>query len=278
MTAFRDSAAGRVLAITAAAAGLGLAFWLLPARPRLTHMDFVAGGPDALEFCDAANPRFLPVVARSSPVAASLASAVPCNAGREANLVLTLRTNTGKPIGAGDLADTAGRRLRLAIVDPSLADFQAPAADPGAPGEWRFRFAPRFGGAYRVFVDFTPSATGQEMYASADLAVEGPAGPASPSGDELSAKSGGTGFTLAPSASPVRIREPVTLALRSDRGAAGAELLAFDLRRSGMVDLRLGEAGRARVSFPDSGVYALWAIVPAGGRDLSVPFSILVQP
>jgi len=40
--------------------------------------------------------------------------------------------------------------------------------EPGRrPGEWTFRFHPRFGGLYRIFADFTPVATNRGLYAEA---------------------------------------------------------------------------------------------------------------
>jgi hypothetical protein len=279
----------RALTITAGAAAIGAVIWLMPARPHLTHMDFIAGGPNALEFCSADNPRFLPVVARDSPVAVSFSGTGPYLAGQEAELALVLRTNTGKAVGPRDLLVTGGRKLNLFAIDPSLTDFQALDAQPGKPGEWRVRFTPRFGGAYRFFADFTPVATGQEMYASADLAVQGGAAPAGAPRPALSAAVGGLRFRLSCSSSPLAIREPAILtlgiaradgtAVAADRtGGGGPELVAFDRSRSGMVDLRLDSGGSSRVSFADSGRYALWALVHVGGQERLAPFSIGVQP
>ncbi|HVW20500.1 MAG TPA: hypothetical protein VHC86_04735 [Opitutaceae bacterium] len=268
----------RAFAITAAAVAVLAGFFLIPARPHLTHMDFIAGGPDALQFCDAANPRFLPVVARDSPVSAALSGTGPHAAGRECELSLVLRTNTGKAIGPRDLTPTGGRKLNLYAVDPSLTDFHALDPQPAGAGRWRLSFTPRAGGVYRLFADFTPVATGQEMYVSADLPVQGaPAAPAA--GQALAATFGGREYRLASRPRPVRIREPALLTLRAGEGtggaAAGSELVAFDRARSGMVDLRLGRDGSGRVTFPDSGLYAVWARLGGGG---AVPFSIAVEP
>jgi hypothetical protein len=158
--------------LTAGAAALLLALRWLPQAPPLTHMDFVAGGPGALEFCDPLNPKFLPVVARASPVTMTLESAAPLVAEATGAMTLLLRTVTGKPIGPGDLLPTAAQKINLLLVDPSLEDFQAfPPVSAGRPGAWRFAFTPRRSGTYRIFADFTPAATGQEMYASADVLV-----------------------------------------------------------------------------------------------------------
>jgi len=278
----------RALAITAVAAAVFAGFWLIPSRPRLTHMDFVVGGPDALEFCDAASPRFLPVVARSSPVTASLSGSAPYASGREAELTLVLRTNTGKAIHPGDLLLTGGQKVKLFAIDPSLTDFRALELQPGKDGAWQVRFTPRFGGAYRFFADFTPVATGREMYVATDLAVQGPVAAAA-EGAVLSVERGGLRYHLSSAPAPLRIRESawLTLGIAGPEGRAmatdqkdgrGSELVAFDSGRTGMVDLRLDAGGRSPVSFADSGSYAIWADVRVEGQERRVPFSVRVEP
>ena len=59
----------RVAVITAAAAVLFFVVRRLPTGTNLSHIDFRVGG-NSIEFCDPANPQFLPVVAvRACPVA-----------------------------------------------------------------------------------------------------------------------------------------------------------------------------------------------------------------
>jgi hypothetical protein len=278
----------RALAITFVAAAVFGGFFLIPARPRLTHMDFVVGGPDALGFCDAANPRFLPVVARDSPVTASLAGAGPYASGQEADLTLVLRTDTGKAIGPKDLLSAGGRKLEVFAIDPSLKDFQVLEPQPGNGGAWRMHFTPRLGGAYRFFADFTPAATGQEIYVATDLAIHGPVATGAREA-ALSAERGGPHYQLSSSSDPLRIREAawLTLGILGQGGAAvipdsrageGVELVAFDRARTGMVDLRLDPDRRGRVSFADSGPYAVWAVVHIGSREERVPFAVNVEP
>jgi hypothetical protein len=280
---------------------LGLCFFR--ASPALTHMDFVAGGPGSLEFCDPANPRFLPVVARSSPVVAELRTAAPAVAGGEVAAVLVLRTNTAKPIGPRDLGRTGAGKMSLLVVDPELSDFQALAPSPGPhPGEWSFVFTPRASGAYRIFADFTPEATGQEMYASADLAVGGlvPAEYAVKPALGSTVDRAGWRLALHPSVSPIRAREPVDLdfaVARLDDSAPAlqpvdgflARLVAFDLSRTGFVNLRPEPGSRSadggagvhlafKVTIPDPGHYVIWSRLGDRRTEVDTPFSLEVVP
>jgi hypothetical protein len=289
--------------LTAAAAALlaGLNFFRM--RPDLTHMDFVTGGPGSLEFCDPANPRFLPVVARPSPVVAELRTAAPAVARGQVEAVLVLRTNTGKPIGPRDLRLTEAGKMSLLLVDPKLTDFQAQMPSPGPhPGEWSFAFIPRGSGTYRVFADFTPEATGQEMYASADLAVAG-SGTAD-SMVEPARKSAvvraGWHLALRPSVAPIRAREAVDLdftVARLDGSAAAlqpvdgfpARLVAFDRNRTGFVNLRpepglppdnsgAGLHLTFKVTIPDPGNYVIWSRISDRRTEVDTPFSLEVEP
>jgi hypothetical protein len=144
----------------------------LPTGTNLSHMDFRAQGKNVIEFCDPLNPQFLPVVAVRSPVTMTVATEAEPVARQTIQATLTLVTSTGKPVGPADLLVAHTQKLHLLIVDPTLTDYQHVHPVPGRrPGEWTFQFAPRFGGLYRLFADFTPAATGRGLYSSADLAV-----------------------------------------------------------------------------------------------------------
>src|SRR5439155_16827946 len=127
---------------------------------------------NSIEFCDPLNPQFIPVVAVRSPVTMALATDAAPVAGQMVRGVVLLRTASGKPVAAEDLLVAHTRKLHLLIVDPSLTDYQHVHPEPTRTrGEWAFAFTPHAGGAYRVFADFTPAATGRGLYANADLNV-----------------------------------------------------------------------------------------------------------
>ncbi len=303
MSALSRTQVRQVVGLTIAAAVLLVGLRVLRGGPKLSHMDFVTGGPGALEFCNAADPRFVPVVSRASPVALTLRAPVPAVANRPIEVDLTLRTNTGKPIGPAALLPTGAQKLNILLVDPDLADFQTAETEVGsAEGAWSFRFTPHRHGLYRVFADFTPRATDQEMYGSADLPVGGdqhvlqieapratPADVFERDGLRLTLRTGKT----------VRAREPAELdltvqrldgsaiSLRAVDGAA-ARLTAFDRDRTGLVNLRPDSpprptADRAerlvfKVTLADPGPYVFWARVDAGAGVVSAPFGLEVRP
>lgn len=291
--------------ITLAAVGLYVTVRLLPTGTNLSHMDFRPDGT-SVEFCDPANPQFVPVTSVRSPVEMSLAAG-EWIAGRAGQLVLTMKTVTGKPVGAKDLLVVHTQKLHLLVVDPTLADYQHLHPVPGEkPGEWRVEFAPRRAGVYRVFADFTPAATTRGLYASADLDVKNaePAGsnpPPPPRTDVGAVVRDGFRFELRPREQPLRAGKAADLAFSvvGETGAAVplqpimgafAHLVAFDEARSGFAHLHPNEADLTRppdvqrpvltfkITIPKAGRYVIWAQVNLGGRETAVPFWIEVAP
>jgi len=287
--------------ITAGAAALFGAVRLLPTGTNLAHVDFQVPGGNVIQFCDPANPAFLPVIAVKSPVTMTLAPDAPPATGRPLRLTLVLRTFTGRPIGPADLLVTHEHKLHLLVVDPGLGDYQHVHPVPGArAGQWEFALTPRAAGRYRVFADFTPAATARGLYASADLDVPGrPAAPVA--ADNWTAVVDGLRCTLAPAA-PLRARDVVTLTLTIEAAAgagpvrlepvmgAYAHLVAFDEARSGFAHLhpQPSDLGRApdparpqltfRVQIPQAGRYVIWSQFKTGGREHFAPFWVAVVP
>jgi len=276
----------QIAGFSAAALLIWLGLRFLGGPPPLSPMDFVAGGADALQFCDPNHPQFLPVVARSSPVSLSYAP------GRPSRVILM--TASGKPIGPDQLAPTDGARLWLFLVDRNLTQFQARRPVPGAaPGEWVFDDASSGPGPFRVFADLTPAATGRELYARA--ASDGSeAATQSPPADGVWRIE----LHSAPAQTYARQLLALTLSIRRADGApfilgttggARAHLVAFDQGASGLVNLRSVEpAGMAdghasgeahfAVTFPDSGAYVLWAELTLNGQTMIRRFALNVLP
>lgn len=287
--------------ITAGALAVFVGMRFMPTGTNLNHMDFRVNGKGAIEFCDPSNPQFIPVVSARSPVAMAVRWEAPLTAGREARGIVVLQTASGKPVEAQDLLVAHTRKLHLLIVDPSLTDYQHVHPEPGRTrGEWVMTWTPRFGGAYRVFADFTPAATGRGLYASAEADV---AGAAAGDGADVrrrpDAEREPYRFTLAPSVSPLRAGQPTGLKFsttRSDGGVvpmepvmgAFAHLVAFDEARSGFAHLHPAESDLSRkpdatrpelnfkITIPRAGRYAIWAQVNLGGREVFAPFEFEV--
>jgi hypothetical protein len=281
---------GQIGVLTAGALLIWLGFWGLGKRPAaLGPMDFVAGGNNALQFCDPNRPRFLPVATLSSPVTMGFSEGDPTR--------LTLATASGKPIGPDNLVPTAGAPLWLFLVDRGLMTLRVVKPAPGArPGEWTFESGMPAAGAFRVFADLSPAAVGRELYASADWD-----------------RSGGGAEGLAPTnvdptwhfefctvPAKTYARQPLQVALqvrRADGGAfsvgtvggAQGRLLAFDEAASGLVNLHSVETGAAPpsqaqaemnfpVTFSDSGRYVLWAELNLNGQTIYQRFALDVLP
>ena len=294
----------QVAVITAAAVVLFAVVRMLPTGTNLSHMDFRVQGANVIEFCDPANPQFLPVVSVRSPVSLSVTTASAPAAGTDVEAVLVLSTFSGKPIAPEDLQRVQTQRIHLLIVDPSLDDYQHVHPQPGRrPGEWTFRFRPRFGGSYRIFADFTPVATNRGLYSEAELAVSGAPNPVVAGTQEpsWSAEVDGYRFALTPASLPIHARVPADLRLVVTRDGGGpvpvepvmdafAHLVAFDSLRSGFAHIHpretdltkrpdpLSPAFTFRLMIPSPGRYVLWSQVNLAGRETFAPFWFEVAP
>jgi hypothetical protein len=287
----------QMAAITAVSVGLYVGFRLLPIGTNLNHMDFRVAEGNAIEFCDPANPQFIPVIAVRSPVSMTLTSDAPARAGQAVRVTVRLATSTGKPLAPADLRVEHTRRLHLLLVDPTLYDYQHLHPEPGArPGDWVFEFTPRFGGDYRVFADFVPIATSRGLYAGTDFRVEGPLHPAEfnrPTQETV--EQSGVRFHLRVAEGAVRAGVTADLIFSVERVDGGevvlqpvmdayAHLVAFDSARGGFAHLHPMDAGlaqapdrrqptlRFKVTIPEPGPYVVWAQVGLEGRDVFVPF------
>src|SRR4051812_559824 len=88
--AFKFGMRGQIAIITAAAVALFVGVRLLPTGSNLNHMDFRMTGKGVLDFCDPANPQFIPVVQVRSPVVLSLTSDQPPVVNKPVNFTLTM--------------------------------------------------------------------------------------------------------------------------------------------------------------------------------------------
>lgn len=299
----------QLLMITIGAIAIYVTMRLLPTGTNLSHMDFRVQGGTSIEFCDAHNPQFIPVVAVRSPVTLTVSAAQAPTAGQPVHGLLTLRTFSGKPITPEDLLVVHEHPLHLMIVDPSLTDYQHVHPQPsGAKGEWSFSFTPRFGGTYRLFADFSPIATARGLYANADLNVNGTVAPPNALA-ERAAEGGrapalveqdGYRFALVANPLPIRVRRQIDLTFEAVAVNGGpvpmqpimgayAHVVAFDSGRSGFAHLHPNQANpleppdrfkptlNFKLTIPSAGRYVIWAQVNLAGQEVFVPFWFTVS-
>lgn len=292
----------QVAVITVVALALYLGVRLLPTGSNLNHMDFRMEGKGALEFCDPANPQFIPVVAVRSPVVVTLQAEREPVRDQETSFTLKLATASGKPVAPEDLIVAHTRKLHLLIVDPTLNDYQHVHPEPGRrAGEWVFKLTPQRAGTYRVFADFTPAATQRGLYASADFTVPGTVATVVREPNTTAQVARFNFELVTPSlfqAGKVadlkfRIesqgRDKMPVPLQPVMGAF-AHLVAFDEARSGFAHLHPNETDLSKppdvlrpelnfkVTIPAPGRYVIWAQVNLGGSEIFVPFWVDVMP
>ena len=291
-----------VVLITVVAIALYVTVRLLPTGTNLSHMDFRVEGKGALEFCDPANPQFIPVVQVRSPIVLALQSAGDPVQDQPMKFTLVMHTASGKPIAPEDLLVAHTRKLHLMVVDPTLSDYQHIHPEPGRhAGEWVFTLTPARPGLYRVFADFTPAATARGLYGVAEFTVPGKV-PKVTREATTTWQGGGFNFTLvvppvlrAGQAADLRlhiesqgtVKRPVPLRPVMD---AFAHLVAFDEARSGFAHLHPKELDLSKppdllqpelnfkVTIPSPGRYAIWAQVNLDGTEVFAPFWVDVQP
>ena len=292
----------QIALITAVAVALFVVIRLLPVGSNVNHMDFRLEGKGAIEFCDPANPQFIPVVSARSPVVMTLKSDRPPERGEPVEFTLTLSTASGKPIGPADLIVAHTRKLHLLVVDPTLSDYQHVHPEPGRKaGEWKFALTPHRAGAYRVFADFTPAATQRGLYSAVDFNVPGTVATVINTGN-TTWQDFGFKFELVlppvlnagvPADLKFRIESPGTrkepVPLQPVMGAF-AHLVAFDEARTGFAHLHPVETDLAKppdalrpelnfkVTIPQPGRYVIWAQVDLGGKEVFAPFWVDVLP
>lgn len=291
----------QIAGITAGALALFFVVRRLPTGTNLSHIDFQTSGGNVIQFCDPANPAFIPVVSVKSPVTMQLATDRPPAPGQQLQVTLRLMTASGKPIAPEDLVVAHTKLLHIMVVDPSLRDYQHLHPTPGrTPGEWDFAVTPQRTGLYRFFADFTPAATGRGLYASAEITVPG-LPEAAPTVDNWVYEADGLRFTLTPDA-PLRAREVTNLTLTVEPATgrrlvplepvmgAYAHLVAFDQGRSGFAHIHPQQLDLTKhpdqyrpqltfkIQIPQSGRYVIWSQIQIGGRERFAPFWFEVAP
>lgn len=292
----------QIAIITAVALALYIGVRFMPTTSNLNHMDFRMTGKGVLDFCDPANPQFIPVVQVRSPVVVGLKADRAIALNQPVTFTLSLHTANGKAIAPEDLLVAHTRKLHLLVVDPTLSDYQHLHPEPGKlPGEWVFTMEPARPGLYRVFADFTPAATARGLYASAEFTVPGTVATVTRS-PNTTWQAAGYNFELIVPAE-FRAGKQADLRFKIERQGTGkqpvplmpvmgafAHLVAFDEERSGFAHLHPNETDLSQlpdalqpeltfnVTIPQPGRYVIWGQVSLGGMEVFVPFWVEVLP
>ena len=97
-------------------------------------------------------------------------------AGKSIPTVIRLTGADGKPLSLDQLEVAHTEKIHLLVIDQSVNDYHHLHPKAGdKPGEYRFDFAPRFGGTYHIWADLVPKATGKQEYSKTTIKVDGPA-------------------------------------------------------------------------------------------------------
>lgn len=99
------------------------------------------------------------------------------SAGKSVPSVIRITGADGKPVSLDQLEVAHTEKIHLLVIDQSVTDYHHlhPVAGD-KPGEYRFDFAPKFGGTYHIWADLVPRATGKQEYSKTTVKVEGPPG------------------------------------------------------------------------------------------------------
>ncbi len=136
------------------AVAVGLAFlWPMAFPAFAVHEPYGSSGADTL--------------------ALEVVNALPA-AGKTASITIRLTSPDGKAVTLDDLLMAHTQKIHLLIVEETLTDYHHEHPVPtGTPGEYRFDFAPKYGGTYHLWADVVPISTGKQQYTQTIMRIAG---------------------------------------------------------------------------------------------------------
>lgn len=231
-------------------------------------------------------------------ISMALSTATPLKAGEKTDVIVSLKKKDGTPVTLEDLKEAHTEKIHVLVIDPSLTDYhhEHPVATEKV-GEYKFSFTPKKPGAYRVWADLLPVATGAQEYAMADIAADTEAEPLTDRTETLTTKLEGLTYTLS-------FKEPLkagsaalgTLTITDDKGqifpslepvmGAYAHIVGFGedfksiahIHPMGPEPTKATDRGKGSLEFhlqPESpGLLRLFAQVQINGASKFAPFTL----
>lgn len=242
-----------------------------------------------------------PTSAATGAISAVATTAQPIRAGQKADATLVLKNPDGSAVTLDDLKEAHTEKIHVLIIDPTLMDYhhEHPVAGD-RPGEYRFSFAPRTDGPYRIWADVVSAATGKQEYVVADLGGEFTGGEIPAPAQSLAATVDGLTYAVS-FEGPLKAGE-ATLGILSVTDANGAvfqalepimgayaHLVGFSDDRKTIAHIHpmgdepksAAERGAGRLQFhiePERpGVLRLFAQVQIGGQSKFAMFTLNVD-
>lgn len=224
-------------------------------------------------------------------------------AGKSVSTVIRLTGADGKPLSLDQLEVAHTEKIHLLVIDQSVTDYHHlhPVAGD-KPGEYRFEFAPKFGGTYHIWADLVPKATGKQEYSKTSVKVEGSPGTAN-NAVNTTAEVDGYRFVLTTENNvPLRAGKATVVKVKvtgpDDREfpklepvmGAFAHMVAFPADLSSVTHVHpmgpepktAGERGGPDLSFhvePDKpGFQKFFLQIQIGGKDKFAAFGLNVEP
>ena len=228
--------------------------------------------------------------------------------GQKVEGKLTIRNLKGEPIKKDDLMVTHSQQVHLIIADSELRDYQLTYASPTeAAGDFSFSFTPKVNSNYRLWVAVVPCATGLQEYVRIDLGSGKSETPLPASEPSMVTNVDGYQFQLTitkgsrfvssgkagemqmirlrvidAQSQPVTVLEPFLNAFAHVTGIYEDQKTVFQLHPMGGDIISDQLRGGPDLSFkfyaPRAGAVRLFSTVRVGGKSITAPFVVRIDP
>lgn len=220
-----------------------------------------------------------------------------------ANKTVTIRfklLNDNKMLTLNDLKEVHTQKIHLLVIDPTLSDYHHvhPTLDNKAQ-DFVFTFTPKHNSSYRIWADITPLATNKQEFLIADIGTPSKDKIVIEKNEKLNADSGAYHFVLKLDGEPKAGQEVIaTIAVTKDGKpfaelepimGAFAHVVGFGEDYNSILHIHpMGPAPESstdrggpelmfHIAFKNPGFVKFFAQVRINGKDLYVPFCVVVK-